>query len=198
MAEMTATMSQGISGSAPKVEAKGAAEEGTATQEPTIMDTLKADMVTITYRGTAMQITKQSKALIVELLSDSLPSEKRLSFQAQLKEILETDVGDVLVGLLASVLLPYGAGIIGQRGPKVDRLSHEVRLHAGTVGFSSIADKMMKMLAPLLQSIKGLPELPELEGTAVASGRLCAPSVDLATDFLKHGEIHNHDKQKVS
>lgn len=147
-----------------------------AEPEKGFKETLKEDAVEIAYRATAWQLTKRMKAVIVEMLSERVPEAERGTFAAQLRDLMETDVGDVLTGMLFSLALPYGAGFIGQNGPKVERLAHEMRLHAGTVAASGIADKLIDRIGkPLVESLKALPDpmpVRHLEAAPAADGEL--------------------------
>jgi hypothetical protein len=131
---------------------------------------LRDDAVEVAYRAAALQTTKRLKVAIVEALSERLPPDRREGGILDLQALFQTDLGDVLIGGLASAVVPYGAALIGQKGPKVERLSHELRLHAGTVAASGLFDKLLEILSPVMDSLKSLPEIKSLPEVPAKDG----------------------------
>lgn len=155
-------------------EALGPEERET---EPTPARTsLKADGIEVAYRTAAAQMSKRTKAQLVKALLRRFPESERAGIGRHLTALLDTDLGEALVAVALSSALPQVGGLLGQRGPKIERLGHELRLQAGVVVATAVADELLDALSPLAEVLRQLPD-------PAPAGRMedKAPGVDLGT-----------------
>lgn len=152
-------------------EGAPAMPEPTKPESPTLADSAKAFGSTVAYRTAAMQLTKRARGLLADALTQHLKGKARTAKRRVILDLLDGPVGDPLVALLLSGVLPQVAGLVNQRGPKVDRLAEELRLHAGVVVANEVMDGLFSLIGPakdaLSQALSGLPDggaLPQESG----------------------------------
>lgn len=137
---------------------------------PSLTDSAKEYGVSVAYRTAAMQLTKRTRGLLADALTQHLKGKVRAAKRRMVLDLLDGPVGDPLVAILLSGILPQAAGVLNQRGAKVDRLAEELRLHAGVVVASGLMDNLFALLGPardaLTVALSGLPDSATIDAPA--------------------------------
>jgi hypothetical protein len=137
------------------------------TPDKKLSDSAEDFGVNVAYRTAALQLTKRTRSLLADALTQHLKGEIRTSKRQMIVEVLDGPMGGPLVAVLLSGVLPKAAGILGQSGPKMERLAEELRLHAGVSVSSDLVDGLFGFLGParemLAQALSGLPDVAGAE-----------------------------------
>ena len=137
------------------------------TPDKKLSDSAKDFGVNVAYRTAALQLTKRTRGLLADALTQHLKGKARASKRQVVLDLLDGPMGGPLVAVLLSGVLPQAAGLIGQNGAKMDRLAEELRLHAGVSVASDLVDGLFGLLGParevLTQALSGLPDVAPLQ-----------------------------------
>ena len=137
------------------------------TPDKKLSDSAEDFGVNVAYRTAALQLTKRTRGLLADALTQHLKGKARASKRQVVLDLLDGPMGGPLVAVLLSGVLPQAAGLIGQNGAKMDRLAEELRLHAGVSVASDLVDGLFGLLGParevLTQALSGLPDVAPLQ-----------------------------------
>jgi len=138
----------------------------TPTEKPSTIDQALDYGAQVAYWTAAIQLTKRGRALLADVLTQHLKGKARATKRQMVLDLLDGPAGGPIVALLLSGLLPHGAAMIGQKGPKVEHMASILRLHAGVTVASDVADKLFEWVMPAKEAItaafNGLPDVPPL------------------------------------
>ena len=137
------------------------------TPDKKLSDSAKDFGVNVAYRTAALQLTKRTRGLLADALTQHLKGKARAAKRQVVLDLLDGPMGGPLVAVLLSGVLPQAAGLIGQNAAKMDRLADELRLHAGVSVASDLVDGLFGLLGParevLTQALSGLPDVAPLQ-----------------------------------